>query len=42
MSEIRVDKLKGENGSSTVELTTENIPSGKTVVMLVLTLPSEI
>ena len=33
MSEIRVDKLKGENGSSTVELTTgATIPSGKTVV----------
>ena len=33
MSEIRVDKLKGEDGSSTVELTTgATIPSGKTVV----------
>ena len=33
MSEIRVDKLKGENGSSTVLLTTgATIPSGKTVV----------
>jgi hypothetical protein len=32
MSEIRVDKLKGEDGSSTVEFTTgATIPSGKTV-----------
>ena len=32
MSEIRVDKLKGEDGSSTVEFTTGAvIPSGKTI-----------
>ena len=42
MSEIRVDKLKGENGSSTVELTTgATIPSGKTVVGAGADLPSE-